>query len=107
MILGAGAVGAPLCARLNGRCDLSLIMDDGRRSRYDGIILNRVRYDIPVAEYGDKADLIIFACKNFGLPGAIAAAESHVKEGTVIVSLLNGPLFFHYLPFKHKRGQQG
>ena len=90
MILGAGAVGAPLCARLNGRCDLSLIMDDGRRSRYDGIILNRVRYDIPVAEYGDKADLIIFACKNFGLPGAIAAAESHVKEGTIIVSLLNG-----------------
>ncbi|MGN0907948.1 MAG: ketopantoate reductase family protein [Bullifex sp.] len=90
MVLGAGAVGAPLCTRLFGKCDLSLIMDDERKAKYDGIRVNGIHYDIPLAEENEKADLIIFACKNFDLAKAIVNADLHVKEGTIIVSLLNG-----------------
>lgn len=90
MILGAGAVGAPLSTRLFGKCDLSLIMDDAHRVKYDGVNVNGVHYDIPLAGKDDKADVIIFACKNFDLARAIVASDHHVKEGTIIVSLLNG-----------------
>lgn len=90
MILGAGAVGAPLCTRLIGKCDLSLLMDDERKAGYEGINVNGVHYDIPLAGREEKADVIIFACKNFDLAKAIVTADPHVKEGTIVISLLNG-----------------
>ena len=62
MLLGAGAVGAPLCTRLTKASELYLIMDDKRAEEYKGIIVNGLHYQIPLAKKGDKADLIILAC---------------------------------------------
>ena len=59
MLLGAGAVGAPLCTRLTKASELYLIMDDKRAEEYKGIIVNGLHYQIPLAKKGDKADLII------------------------------------------------
>ena len=90
MLLGAGAVGAPLCTRLTKASELYLIMDDKRAEGYKGIIVNGLHYQIPLAKKGDKADLIILACKNFDLDNAISEIREHVRDNTIIMSLLNG-----------------
>ena len=90
MLLGAGAVGAPLCTRLIKLCELYLVMDEKRRERYEGLIVNGLHYQIPLAKKGDKADLIILACKNFDLDDAIEELREHVRDNTIIISLLNG-----------------
>ena len=90
MVLGAGAVGAPLCTRLIQGSELYLIMDDKRAIKYDGLTVNGRHYYIPLANKSDIADLIILACKNFDLPNAINCIKEHVGGSTIIVSLLNG-----------------
>lgn len=90
MLLGAGAVGAPLCTRLVKSSELYLLMDEKRRERYEGLTVNGLHYQIPLAKSCDKADLIILACKNFDLDEAIELLKEHVKGNTIIISLLNG-----------------
>lgn len=92
-LLGLGCVGAPLAVRLAPHCDFALILSAERVLPYreQGCIVNGQRYDFPIAEEAeDNVDLIIVACKNTDLAGAIEDLRPHVGPSTVIMSLLNG-----------------
>ncbi len=92
-IIGLGAVGMSVAERLLGHSELKAIVDTDRRERYEG----RLRYNgspinIPLIDKGDgeKADLIIFATKNFSLDEAIEEALPFAGDNTTLMSLLNG-----------------
>ena len=93
-MIGAGAVGLSVAAKLCNVSDFALIADGARYERYKkGIIYNGSPLALKVltpemAE--DKADLIIVSVKNFQLNEALDEIAPFVKDSTVILSLLNG-----------------
>ena len=94
-IIGAGAVGAVVARKLYGHADVAFIVDEARRARYrDGLLVNGERIMFPLAVPSDscidRADLLIFAVKNFQLDDAMDEAEPFIGDGTVLMSLLNG-----------------
>ena len=92
-IVGAGAVGAVVARKLYKAADVAFIVDEERRERYkDGLIINgeRIVFPLRTPSAPDKADLLIFAVKNFQLDDAMDEAEPFVSDSTVILSLLNG-----------------
>ena len=93
-IVGAGAVGAVVARKLYKAADVAFIVDEERLERYkDGLIINGERIVFPLCTPSapDKADLLIFAVKNFQLDDAMDEAEPFVSDSTVILSLLNLP----------------
>ena len=93
-LLGVGAVGAPLAALISDHCDFSIILDEGRKTRYanDGQIVNGKKYFFNIADENldTDTDLIILGCKNFHLEEAIKLIRPFVGPNTIILSLLNG-----------------
>lgn len=93
-MIGAGAVGAYIGSKLFGNCDFAFIVDSERRERYrkNPLTVSGVSYDFPLVtpEEASKADLVIFATKNFQLDAAMESAAPFIGEGTTIISLLNG-----------------
>ena len=94
MLIGAGAVGCSVMNRLMKVSDFTLIVDEGRKERYkDGIFYNGERLNVEMktpSEADEKADLIIYATKNFHLDDAIEESRPFVGDNTVLLSLLNG-----------------
>ena len=94
MMVGAGAVGCSVMNRLMKVSDFTLIVDEGRKERYkNGIFYNGERLDVAMKtpnEADEKADLIIYATKNFHLDAAIEESRPFVGDDTVLLSLLNG-----------------
>ncbi len=92
-LLGSGAVGAPIAVSLAPVSDFALLVSEDRKARYleQGVVVNGVRHDFKIddAPSGD-IDLIILACKNFDLSGAIEVIAPYVGPDTALLSLLNG-----------------
>lgn len=92
-LIGAGAVGVVVAAKLNCVCDFALIAKGERKEKYGrGIFLNGKKIDFKVMspDEADKADLLIVAVKNFQLEDVLDDMAPFVGEGTSIISLLNG-----------------
>lgn len=74
--------------------DFFVIADETRIGRYqqDGIYCNGVRCDFSYRSVADAVpvDVLVVSVKFGGLQAAIQEAAPFVKEGTIIVSLLNG-----------------
>jgi len=95
VVVGAGAIGASIAARLlDAGHSVSVSAGGERAARYrrEGFAVNGRQYFLPVADgHGAlPADLVIVAVKNYSLDEAIAEMRPHVGTGTVVVSLLNG-----------------
>ncbi len=96
-LIGLGAIGGMVASRLqaSGLCDLKVIVDPGRRSKYmeQGVTVNGsacfFNYLCP-DEKDEAADLIILAVKNHHLDAAIEQIRPFVGPGTHLLSLLNG-----------------
>lgn len=99
LFLGAGAVGGYFGGRLTASgADVTFLVREGRRAQLaDGLKIQSPHGDasVPVktlvaGEAADPFDIIVLTCKAYGLPGALDAIAPHVRDGTVIVPLLNG-----------------
>ena len=92
-IIGAGAVGSVVAWKLYRHADMAFIVDEERSRRYaDGLIVNgeRIRFSLLTPSQADRADLLIFAVKNFQLDNAMDEAAPFIGDSTVILPLLNG-----------------
>ncbi|WKY48144.1 ketopantoate reductase family protein [Eubacteriaceae bacterium ES3] len=95
-IIGLGALGILFGHQIakNIGSDFSVIADQQRIEKYksQGVFCNsqvcEFSYQLPEEE--QVADLIIFSVKYDGLEDAIQAAQNHVDEKTIFISLLNG-----------------
>lgn len=97
-IIGLGNLGIAYGHHLSKKMpkrDLRIVADRDRIERYEreGIYCNGERCDFqyvtPEEEIG-AADLVLFTVKFPNLPEAIDAVKSHVGDGTIILSALNG-----------------
>lgn len=96
-LIGLGAIGGMIACRLQKRdhCDLKVIVDPKRRSKYmeQGVTVNgkACYFDyICPGEAEETADLIILAVKNHHLDAAIGQIRPFVGQSTHLLSLLNG-----------------
>ena len=94
-LIGLGAVGALYADRLlETGAALSVIVDEGRRERYEseGVYINGRRVDFPYVTPKDAApvDLLIIATKDGGLCSALDTARDFIGQHTLIVCLING-----------------
>lgn len=94
MLIGAGAVGCTVMNKLLKVSEFTLIVDSERKERYSsGLYYNEVKLDVAMKtpeEADEKADLLIFATKNFHLDEAIEEAKPFIGPNTVLLPLLNG-----------------
>jgi len=95
VVVGAGAIGASIAARLvDAGHRVSVSARGARAVRYqqEGFVVNGRQYVLPVVDDRDAApvDLVIVAVKNYGLDAAIAEMRPFVGADTIILSLLNG-----------------
>jgi len=93
LLAGAGAVGLPTAEtifRADPAC-ISILAKGERLERYrkNGLKVNGEKLDIRLS-YGEKADLILIACKFHHLGEVIEDISPSVGKDTIIVSLLNG-----------------
>ena len=95
IIVGAGAIGASIAARLSdaGR-PVAVCAEGERAARYEkeGFVVNGARHFLPVmgSRSAKPVDLIVLAVKNYDLEATIGAMSPFIGEETTIVSLLNG-----------------
>ena len=96
-LIGLGAIGGMIACRLQerGHCDLKVIVDPQRRSKYmeQGVTVNdkACYFDyLSPEEVDEAADLIILAVKNHHLDAAIRQIRPFVGQSTHLLSLLNG-----------------
>ena len=93
-LIGAGAVGLSVAAKLKSVSDFALIVDKERYDRYSaGLIYNgkSANYALLTPDVDSiKADLIILAVKNLQLYEALDEIAPFVKSDTIFLSLLNG-----------------
>ncbi|MFA6940829.1 MAG: ketopantoate reductase family protein [Clostridiaceae bacterium] len=96
-LIGLGGIGASFGAKIH-KFDSSMLRiaaDSKRIEKYknNGIYINNERVDFnyftPDTNI-EKADLLIIATKYQGLKDAIEESKNHVKDDTIIMSLLNG-----------------
>lgn len=99
MVLGAGAVGGYFGGRLaESGADVTFLVREGRaRQLADGLRIESPCGDarVPVrtilpGEAAPAPDIIMLACKAYGLPEAMEAIAQHIHERTVILPVLNG-----------------
>lgn len=94
-VVGVGAIGASLAARLfDAGKDIRVVAEGERKVRYEreGFIVNGKRCVWPIADRASAkpVDLVILAVKNYNLDEAIEEARPFVKPGTIVLSILNG-----------------
>lgn len=97
VVCGAGAVGASFAGRLHAHdpAAVSVAARGERRARLerDGLTVNGRRFPVrclPPGEGGVPADLLLVAVKTHHLPAAAEDARAWVRDGTIVVSLMNG-----------------
>ena len=99
MVLGAGAVGGYFGGRLAaaGEDVTFLVRENRARQLADGLRIEspvgNVTVPVPTVKPGEAAprpDIIIVACKSYGLTGAMEAIAPHIRSETVILPVLNG-----------------
>ena len=99
LVLGAGAVGGYFGGRLAAAGeDVSfLVRPERARQLADGLKIESPHgnLNIPVQTFtaGEAApapEIIMLACKSYGLVGALEAIAPHIRSGTVILPVLNG-----------------
>lgn len=102
MILGAGAVGGYYGGRLAaaGEDVTFLVRENRARQLADGLKIESPYGDamVPVktivsgtsGQDTPPPDIIMLACKAYGLSGAMEAIAPHIRAGTVILPVLNG-----------------
>lgn len=94
IICGLGAVGLTYAVKFKDKCDLRVLVDEGRLLRYQAKkpvfngIVQEFEYILPSAKFA--ADIIIISTKSDGLSNAIKNIRNFVNEKTIIISLLNG-----------------
>jgi len=94
-VVGVGAIGASLAARLfDAGKKLSVVAEGARKERYEreGFTVNGKHYVWPIAdrEAARPVDLVVLAVKNYSLEEAIEEMRAFVGPGTIVLSLLNG-----------------
>lgn len=102
LIVGLGAIGSAVAQKLHdhlpGQVRVLAGGERARRYREQGIIINGLRYDLPLSapadtdenEPAEPADLILVAVKDYDLAAAIEQMRGHVGPQTIILSLMNG-----------------
>ncbi|GAB6276742.1 MAG: 2-dehydropantoate 2-reductase [Rectinema sp.] len=95
VIVGAGAIGASIAARLldaGHRVSVSARGERAARYQREGFVVNGRQYFLPVTDsHGTvPADLVLVAVKNYSLDEAIAEMRPYVGAETIVLSLLNG-----------------
>jgi 2-dehydropantoate 2-reductase len=99
MILGAGAVGGYFGGRLAAAGeDVTFLVRESRAGQLaNGLRIESPHGDITVpvqvvlpGEAAPRPDIIIVACKSYGLVGAMEAIAPHIRSETVILPVLNG-----------------
>jgi 2-dehydropantoate 2-reductase len=100
LVAGAGAIGAIVAAGIHsalpGAVRILAGGERGQRLQAEGLLINGVRLDIPIASSGiavasgEAPGLIILAVKGQHLAQAIDDMRPYVGPGTLILSLLNG-----------------
>lgn len=99
MILGAGAVGGYFGGRLAASgADVTFLVREGRaRQLQDGLRIKSPCGDAHLAvrtllpgEAAPPPDIIMLACKAYGLTAAMETIAPHIHEDTVILPVLNG-----------------
>ena len=99
MVLGAGAVGGYFGGRLAaaGEDVTFLVRENRARQLGQGLRIESPHGDatVPVrvvlpGEDAPRPDIIIVACKSYGLTGAMEAIAPHIRQETVILPVLNG-----------------
>lgn len=99
LVLGAGAVGGYFGGRLAAAGeDVIFLVREGRaRQLADGLRIESPHGDatvpVQVIEAGQTAptpEIIMLACKSYGLSDAMEAIAPHIRSETVILPVLNG-----------------
>lgn len=99
LVLGAGAVGGYFGGRLAQAGEDVTFLVRGNRARElaGGLRIESPHGDavvpVQVIEAGQAAprpDIIMLACKSYGLTGALEAIAPHIRSETVILPVLNG-----------------
>ena len=99
LILGAGAIGGYFGGRLAASHDdvTFLVRQIRARQRAEGLRiespLGNATVDVQTITADEPAgsfDIIVLACKAFGLADALGAVSPHFRENTVLLPLLNG-----------------
>lgn len=94
-VVGVGAIGASLAARLfDAGKDVRIVAEGERKARYEreGFIVNGTRYVWPIADRAAarSVDLLVLAVKNYSLEEAIDEMRPFVGPNTIVLSILNG-----------------
>jgi 2-dehydropantoate 2-reductase len=93
LLAGAGAIGLSVAQTIykSEPSSISILAKGERLERYrkNGLWVNGEKLDFRLTE-GEKADLIIVACKFHHLDQVIEDIRTSVDKNTVILSLLNG-----------------
>lgn len=105
VVVGAGAIGGYLAARLlEAGLDVTLLVREGRRKQLQagGLVVNSPKGDytgtpglLVSGSQGGPFDLAVISCKAYGLPEVLADLKPYMHEQTAILPFLNG--------FKHMR----
>lgn len=99
LVLGAGAVGGYFGGRMAATgSDVTFLVRETRVAQLSkGLRIESPRGNATVAvktltegRAGGPFDIIILSCKAYGLSGALDAIAPHVRNGSVILPLLNG-----------------
>ena len=94
VLVGLGAIGAAYASRFaDAGADLRVLAGTDRRARYAAqpTVVNGQAYDFALSDGSDgPADLAIVAVKRAALDEAIELLRPCVREGTVLLSVMNG-----------------
>lgn len=94
VLVGLGAIGAAYASRfVDAGADLRVLAGTDRRARYAAqpTVVNGRAYDFALSDGSDgPADLAIVAVKRAALDEAIELLRPCVRQGTVLLSVMNG-----------------
>jgi 2-dehydropantoate 2-reductase len=99
LFLGAGAIGGYFGGRIaQSGGDVNFLVRENRALQLaEGLNIESpisnakvIAKTITAGETAEPFDLIVLTCKAYGLDGALDAISHHVREGTVVLPLLNG-----------------
>lgn len=104
-IVGAGAVGGYIAARmLEDGLDVTLLVREGRKAQLlaNGLVVRSPQGDytghpklLVAGEASEPFDLVIIACKAYGLQGALTSIRPYVDPRTALLPFLNGFKHMH------------
>jgi len=96
LVAGSGAIGSMVASLIDDALpgSISILAGGERLARYreKGFIINGKQRFFPLVDVdsASKKDLIIIACKAHHLDQVLKDLSSHIGDGTLILSLLNG-----------------